>query len=696
MADLAPRYEIGIKDGDDSNQRNPSWCIAIAPFAEPAAGYDTTKGLDLLKTKDLLIIENDCLSVNINRPKGSFGKTASLTLKVTNITYDMACASGDWIFIWISDHQSDIDDIIDILKNKKKGNLNDFDSGLKFAGRILEIGSVDEISMQGVRILTQQVNCQMFLEMATSVYVSYLIDKFLDTGSHMPNTQANAGTNQSPTPSGTSNEAELIRKANVSKFISNSASAGLSAAAKRLLALYGNTTNQVPDTVIGALFKFTTGINRGAATTFGGGNPGATFNEAIGIPKDVAKILGRPKADKLWQLYNVIMGVHTYTRKGKPWQTFMPDTIDLKNPKLKDTDGVFWETPYRCKGYIPFYAPQWSGNSIWTILNEFLNPVVNEMYTALRINSDNMILPALIVREKPFGTGLFNHLRFTKLDKIITSDKIGKRDSQNAKTVAASVKKDQSNSETATKKVEKTQTTNAENAGINWRPTTRGMYHNLPRWVIKDSMINRIDINTSESDRVNLVLVWGRTNGNEFIRAAEYNIEDAKRKQFASGLNYYIDSRDVARNGLRHDVQESQFDTVNTSGGTSTQLWSKMRADWLFNGHLKLKGSISCKGIKAPICEGDNLEVQGVVYHIESISFNGSLSPNGTKRFETIIQVSNGLLAEGLDGKRAPLYNCHRNANRSEILPKDNTDGTGGPGYTDVQVTDKRNSTGEE
>lgn len=694
MADLSPRYEIDV-NSEDSHQRNPSWCIAIAPFAEPAAGYDTTKGLDLLKTKDLLIIENDCLSVNINRPKGSFGKTASLSLKVTDTTYDTACASGDWVFVWISDNQSDIDDIISILKNKKKGNLNDFNSGLKFAGRILDIGAVDEISIQGVRTMAQQVSCQMFLEMATSVYITYLIDNFLDTASHMPNTQANASTSQSPVPSGSS-EANLIKQANVSKFISNSASAGLSSAARRLLALYGNTTNQVPDTVVGALFKFTLGINRGAATSFGGGNPGATFNEAIGIPKDVARVLGKPKANKLWQLYNVIMGVQTYTRKGEPWQTFMPDTMDLKNPKLKDSDGVFWETPYRCKGYIPFYAPQWNNNSIWTILNEYLNPTINEMYTALRVNSDNMIMPALIIREKPFGTGLFNHLFSTKLSKVTTSDKVGKKDSENSKTVAASVKKEQANSETATKKVEKAQTSNAENAGINWRPTTRGMYHNLPRWVIKDSMINRVDTNTSESDRVNLVVVWGRSTGNEFIRGPEYNSETAKIIQFANGLNYFTDSRDVARNGLRADIQETQFDTVNTGGGTSTQLWSKMRADWLFNGHLKLRGSVSCKGIKAPICEGDNLEVRGIVYHIESLSFSCGLSPNGTKRFETIIQVSNGLLAEGLDGKRAPLYNCHRTTKRSETLPKDNTDGTGGPGYTDIQVTDKRNDKGEE
>jgi len=85
--------------------------------------------------------------------------------------------------------------------------------------------------------------------------------------------------------------------------------------------------------------------------------------------------------------------------------------------------------------------------------------------------------------------------------------------------------------------------------------------------------------------------------------------------------------------------------------------WTKKRADWMFNGHLKLSGSVSLQGIVEPICEGDNVQINDIVYHIESVSHNCSINSNGIKTFTTALQLSNGLYSKGLESdKKPPVY----------------------------------------
>ena len=150
--------------------------------------------------------------------------------------------------------------------------------------------------------------------------------------------------------------------------------------------------------------------------------------------------------------------------------------------------------------------------------------------------------------------------------------------------------------------------------------------------------------------------------------------------QFNSG-NFVDDNLDVRRNGLRAVIKESEYD-YSTTSGSQAGFWARMNADWLFNGHLKSSGSVSLYGVVAPICEGDNVQARGVVYHIENVSHSGSLGSDGKKSFNTILTVSNGILASSLTGedqKTFPSYPCHsRNTYRPNIQYT--------PGLTDVQL----------
>jgi hypothetical protein len=55
-----------------------------------------------------------------------------------------------------------------------------------------------------------------------------------------------------------------------------------------------------------------------------------------------------------------------------------------------------------------------------------------------------------------------------------------------------------------------------------------------------------------------------------------------------------------------------------------------------------LNGTCSTVGIAAPIVPGDNLEYDGVVYHIESVSHSCSVSPNGVRHFITQLSLTHG------------------------------------------------------
>jgi hypothetical protein len=51
--------------------------------------------------------------------------------------------------------------------------------------------------------------------------------------------------------------------------------------------------------------------------------------------------------------------------------------------------------------------PELTNKPLWSVLQQFLNPTVNEMYTCLRVNKDNRVVPTLVVRQIPFTTEAF-------------------------------------------------------------------------------------------------------------------------------------------------------------------------------------------------------------------------------------------------------------------------------------------------
>lgn len=245
------------------------------------------------------------------------------------------------------------------------------------------------------------------------------------------------------------------------------------------------------------------------------------------------------------------------------------------------TSGSRRDTGTNMMGRFLPQIPQFENASVWSILSQYLNPACNEMFTALRTNGDGNVVPTLVVRQLPFSSGLVN-VPF---------------------------------------------------------PVTR--YLDLPRWRAHPAMVVAADLGRSDTMRFNFVHVLG-------VAPTPVGKNDLTGQTVRNPP--LRDDLDIARNGLRNysttvpcAFEDVKVKTGGSSQGTAASNWMDLLADILMGQHLTLTGSITMVGVQAPICIGDNVEWDGVVFHIEAVSHTGQIAPDGTKTFFTTLQVSHGM-----------------------------------------------------
>jgi hypothetical protein len=673
------------RNSEDSHQRNPSWVVAFVRFSEPASIYG--KGVkNLEKVKDhILVIENDCIEVSTSSTKGAFGKNCSMTFKVGEVYYPNLVSPGDWVFVWMVDYQDDADTITRLLLNNRNGGgkLNDWYSGLKFAGRVISVDDAQSVQSGGTWNITQHVQAQAFLEFATSIYYTYLSKAFVTP---------RAGQVEGSTDATTQSAAAKIDPTNQARRMSNFLlRRGVTNLDDEFISLFESSQAKLsPDDMVQFLFVVIFGVDKDAVNL--SNKSRGVFSDAISVPSQVAMILNQPNAKKLWQLYTVYLGLQKYSNSSKsaPWESFSPDIDEASSTGFDSGDdtvtNVFFRSPIRCTGWVPFFPPNWDNANGWEFLNRYVNSPFNEMYTALKVNHFNQIVPTLTVREVPFGTNLYDYLIPGKAINLTAGVDGDSQESEESSRVLTDIEK-QISSTPVTDAVVMNESTFKTTSEKRKGPLARAMYHNLPRWLIDQSMIISVRTSAQEINRVNLVQVFGRIPGVE-MGLKNFEPEAYKKAIFIQG-NFVVDDEDIKRHGLRAVILESPFDDPSKSGNSFglSQHWARMKADHLFNGHLKTAGTITLHGVRWPICEGDNVQVRGVVYHIDAVSHTCTISANGNKTFITTLSVSNGILASSLTGddKTLPAYPVHRT-----LVKREQNDL---PGVTDIERNIKSNRT---
>lgn len=211
-------------------------------------------------------------------------------------------------------------------------------------------------------------------------------------------------------------------------------------------------------------------------------------------------------------------------------------------------------------------------------------------------------------------------------------------------------------------------TTEAFNPGEDLKVTK---FLNLPRWKVPALMINSFDIGRSDATRINFVHIYGQS---ALLAAGNNPIPN----QIVENPPVR-DDLDISKVGLR-PYQTTIECWVNDQIGQVPSKFIKLASDWLVGSHLTLNGTVNCLGIQSPIVEGDNLELDSVVYHIESCSHQAGMSGDG-KYWTTTLTLTNGMRADTKGGK-FPIYPGFKADDNTSLHPgltMEHRKTTGGP-----------------
>lgn len=536
----------------DSISTSPSWLMCVIPFKNAVTfsrlkmGSFSTDPNDSVATKPKLIIDDDCTNLQIDSNKPSHTSSLASMLAGGDVNYSVEILPGDWLMAWIVNTP---DKAADLKRRILAGDrCNDFDDGLKFVGRVLSCRKKIHQDPGGTRTSNHTLQATGFRELDSKVFFDpYLVESFPTLNDFMG--AMNKSTDQFISGGG---KGVTIRKA-LPLFLDLLLGEGIS---DRVSAPGDGT------------------IRRATGLTKHDGE--APF--AYVVPAEVGALLGKTNASKpggvlsYADLLELLFGVQRYVSTANQQDMFLPDGVrgtDASNrqytTKADDMLGSFLPT-----------IPQFTDKSVWSILGQYLNPVVNEMFTTLRVNSKGHVVPTMVVRQLPFTTP------------------IGALKNEN---------------------------------------TTPFM--ELPRWFAHPILVKDAEFGRSEVTRINFVHVYGQSAASqEAMTITKQIIRNPP----------IIDDADAQRFGLSPFMATVACSIQDTTDGPKK--WMEIIADFLMGQQLTVNGTFLLHGIQAPICPGDNFEAEGFVFHIEAVSHQCGVDPNGKRQFRTTLSVTHGLPAD--------------------------------------------------
>jgi hypothetical protein len=263
--------------------------------------------------------------------------------------------------------------------------------------------------------------------------------------------------------------------------------------------------------------------------------------------------------------------------------------------------------------------PQFNGQkSVWSIISQFLNPIVNEMFTTLRVSPSGDIMPTLIARQLPFTSGMLSDQYHPK-EMIVSDDK--------HKRHKAVKNGDGASPQFQTRKLNFTRFTE------------------LPRWTVSPILIKSVDLGRSDALRFNFVHV-----------VAEAGLGDKNKTAQISRDPPIRDDLDIDRSGLRPymvSVNCAPSDATLRRAGE----WSYLISDIVMGQQMTITGSLDLVGVQSPICIGDNIEYDNHVLHIESVTHSFSVNmANGMTTFSTSLGLTHGMTSAQLNGTDFSLF----------------------------------------
>jgi len=576
----------------------PGWCLAVVRLSKPltysrrhkgSVGNITSGAFERRETP--LIISDDCIGLNITRPKGSHIKQLSATIKSSaNFLSANVVLPGDWLLAWCHNCEEDTAELIENLKNNKP--VNYFDSGLKFIGRVYSIRKKLFTSQHGVKTVAYSINGVGFQELDTQFFYDVHLATMMNiTGkNNLPLFMKQIGLDWTSFVS-----SELFEKGKVKDNMSKLIPALVDAV------IGHGASNAKANKPITDMYQIATGglgIKKNEVSADGYKARLVTLQEdapyAYMMPVTVAQMLGKTVVDKsrptvfgYSDILHLLIGVQEYDKADSNtlsrgfWPVLKRESTSNRSYCKEHVKGTF----------IPIQEGTFINRPLWQLLQQFLNPAINEMYTALKPGPDGNITPTVVVRQIPFNTQVAEEDNSFKLARFLE----------------------------------------------------------LPRWRIDPVMVRGLDVGRDDSTHFNMVKLQG-----DFALFSQTDLVNASKNEIRNPPVY--DDIDIGRSGLKaffQVVNGAPEDAVRPDG---FRVWTEAVADRVMGSQFTLNGVVECIGIQSPIAEGDNIELEGIVYHIEGITDNCGLDSRGNKYFTTSLALSNGMPAKQDVSEDFPRY----------------------------------------
>jgi hypothetical protein len=174
-------------------------------------------------------------------------------------------------------------------------------------------------------------------------------------------------------------------------------------------------------------------------------------------------------------------------------------------------------------------------------------------------------------------------------------------------------------------------------------------FMSLPRWVIPGSITIDEDIGRSNATHFNFIHVYGQVA--PFQQKREYSITDQMTRNAP-----IMDVVNVASHGFKPYMSTVACSITDILRKDGARVWMEAIADWTIGSEHTLNGTVNCKGIQSPIAEGDNVEIDEVAYHVESISHTCGVAGEH-KYFNTSLTLTNGMpVDQSTASENAPHY----------------------------------------
>jgi hypothetical protein len=609
VSDSAPSYNVALDFGNESDESSyltssAYWVCAIIRLGQPLSYSRELKGSvtkdvghsTILRAEEPLIITDDLHQITISHTKSSHLGQMSAQLKHTELNYLVEVLPGDWVLCWIVNNQSDYERLITQINDQKP--CNDFHDGLKFVGRVHDVRKSFTVAPEtGHKSSVYVLTCTSFTELDSMFYYEPLLASTgyeNDIGQWLGRLGiAVQGIFGQWTTSGISpNNINLIPRVMLDLIV------GKGPPNKKSSSIQIDTPkgqlSQSPQTQTEAPFAYL-------------------------VPDIVGKLLGRDTSNtskgimSYADVIELLQGVQTYSNHDD-WHVFIPDLSTDSNPTKRVTTIPLMGT------FLPA-MPNFANRPLWSVLQQYQNPTLNEMYTTLRVNPEGLVVPTIVFRQIPLTTEAFPEPAKPepKPSFGVFGGEIGPPEPPTS------------------------------NEDVRF---TR--FLSLPRWKIPAVMIQGGDVGRSDTTRQNFVHVFGQSS---------YQASNVSGSQQIIQNPPLRDDLDIMKHGQRnyaHTVECFVSDTV----GKVPAAWTSLIADWTIGSHLMLNGNIHCHGIQSPICVGDAAEFDGVVYMIEGVSHSVHIDgQSGRKKWTTQLALHSGMRAQvsGVNatdtfGFKQPLY----------------------------------------